>query len=262
MSAKTKEPAATPRSQRVVLVVFFFMCSAVTIGLSLWLFQDELRLPQLVAKINKHKPQPERYDLLVEDLKIRKQRLKDRYLAASTAQQKSAILAESRELLDTVTPEMMRCWLGTPWDFNGYCEKPGEGKIACGYFVSTIMRDAGFKLNRIKLSQQPSQTILGAFVPREKMKIRTEMDFNAFWNMVLGMEKGIYIIGLDKHVGFIVHDGSQLHSIHSSGSVPWCVVDDTRENAGSIQRSKYRVIGNITAQKDTLEKWLLDKEFY
>ncbi|MFC5050371.1 hypothetical protein ACFPK9_07085 [Rubritalea spongiae] len=262
MPKKATEPPPKSRAQRAVLVVFFLMCSAITIGLSLWLFQDELRLPQLVAKMNKHQPQPERYELLTEDLKIRKLRLKERYLAADTIEQKDKILSESRALLESVLPEMMRCWLGTPWDFNGYCEKPGSGKIACGYFVSTVMRDAGFKLNRIKLAQQPSQTILNAFVPRGEMNIRTGMHFDTFWDMLADMDQGIYIIGLDKHVGFMVHDGTQLRSIHSSGSIPWCVVDESRENADSIKRSHYRVVGNLTAQDSTILGWLLDKEFF
>jgi hypothetical protein len=262
MSNTPPEPPKKSRGQRAVLVVFFLMCSTVSVGVCLWLFQDELRIPQLVAKIHKQQPQPERYELLVEDLKIRKARLSANYKNATTAEERASILSETRDLIETVTPEMMRCWLGTRWDYNGHCEKPGEGEIACGYFVSTVLRDAGFKLNRIKLSQQASQTILGAFVPREQMLIRTGMNYDAFWDMMLERGKGIYIIGLDKHVGFVVHDGTQLRFLHSSGSVPWCVVDETKENAKAIRRSRYRVIGNLTAQEETLKKWLLDESVY
>lgn len=262
MSREPKVKTQKSRTQRAVLVVFFLLCSVISIGVCAWLFKDELRIPQLAAKIKKLEPQPERYTLLVEDLEIRKQRLSKRYESATSREEKQQILTESRGLLEAILPEMMRCWIGTGWDFNGHCEKPGSGKIACGYYVSTVMRDAGFKLNRIKLAQQPSQTILGAFVPRKDMTIRSGMNYDSFWELLLEKEQGIYIIGLDKHVGFLVHDGTQIRYLHSSGSAPWCVVDENRENAGSIKRSNYRVIGNLTAQEKTLENWLLEKTIY
>ena len=249
-------------SDRALLIVFFLMCTAASIGLTLWLLQDEIRLPSLTAKARKQVPQPEQYEILKLDIEIRKSRLTQSYNAAQNDADREVVLSESRILLESILPEMMRCWLGTQWDFNGTSETPGNGKIACCYFVNTIMRDAGFSLPRIKLSQQPSQTILGAFVPRNSMSIRTGMDYSAFHELILSKDAGIYIVGLDKHVGFIVHDGNELHFIHASGSAPWCVVDETKENAVALQRSHYRVIGNVTAQTKTLKKWLLDESVY
>ena len=251
-----------PRSDRALLIVFFLMCSAASVGLTLWLLQDEFRLPSLSTKARKQAPQPELYEILKQDLTIRKSRLAQSFNSAQNDAEREVVLSESRTLLESILPEMMRCWLGTQWDYNGISETPGEGKIACGYFVNTIMRDAGFSLPRIKLSQQPSQTILGAFVPRDSMTIRTGMDYSAFHGLILSKATGIYIVGLDKHVGFIVHDGSELHFIHASGSAPWCVVDESKENAVALQTSHYRVIGNVTAQDSTLKKWLLDKPVY
>lgn len=251
-----------PRSDRALLIVFFLICSAASIGLTLWLIQDEVRLPTLSAKARKQAPQPELYETLKLDISIRKKRLSQNYQAAENEAEREIVLARSRTLLESILPEMMRCWLGTQWDYNGISETPGDGKIACGYFVNTVMRDAGFSLPRIKLSQQPSQTILGAFVPRASMTIRTGMDYPSFHAMLLTRSAGIYIVGLDKHVGFIVHDGTEIHFIHASGSAPWCVVDETKENAAALQRSHYRVIGNVTAQRDTLKKWLLDQPVY
>lgn len=48
-------------------------------------------------------------------------------------------LVISRIIIDSLMP----CWYGTPWDFNGCTTEPGKGSIACGYFVSTVLRDAG-----------------------------------------------------------------------------------------------------------------------
>jgi hypothetical protein len=39
-------------------------------------------------------------------------------------------------------------------------ETPGRGEIACGYFVSTVLRDAGFGVERVRLAQQASERIV------------------------------------------------------------------------------------------------------
>lgn len=59
-----------------------------------------------------------------------------------------------------ITDSLMPCWYGTPWDFNGCTADPGKGSIACGYFVTTVLRDAGLQLNRIRLAQSPSGIII------------------------------------------------------------------------------------------------------
>ena len=45
-------------------------------------------------------------------------------------------------------------WYGTEWDFYGYTSVPKQGKIACGYFISTVLLHGGFILNRYTLAQQ------------------------------------------------------------------------------------------------------------
>lgn len=259
---KEKQTQKPNKLRRSVLIVFFLLCTVSSIGVTIWLLRDEIRIPILQQKSNRFQPQPEQYEVLKKALLEHKSSLTKRYKAARTAEQKQTIINESRTLLESTTPKMMRCWLGTGWDFHGTCETPGSGKIACGYFVSTIMRDAGFTLPRIKLSQQASQTILRAFVPRSEMTIRTGMNYQEFHDMVLASPPGIYIIGLDKHVGFIVHDGNQLRFIHSSGGAPKCVVDEAKDDATAIIDSHYRVIGNVTTQDETIKKWLLNEQVY
>ena len=98
----------------------------------------------------------------------------------------------------------MQCWLGTPWDFNGTAHEPGTGKVACGYFVSSVLQDAGFRVEWAPLAQQASQNILRTFLSAEEMKIRVGMDYDRFLNEVLSSGRGIYIVGLDSHVAFLV----------------------------------------------------------
>ena len=208
------------------------------------------------------RPDPERYQELTAQLEKQRTSLAARYKRAKSANEISAIIEESQLLLDTTLPQLMRCWLGTPWDFNGTCSTPGSGKIACGYFVSTILQDAGFSVQRYKLAQQPSQRIIGTFLPKSKMKVSAGLNYESFIAQTKARGPGIYIVGLDSHVGFIVVPKSgEIRYLHSSGSHPYCVVDEDEPNAGSLQRSNYRVTGNITHNPDVIDGWLTQKRW-
>jgi len=166
------------------------------------------------------------------------------------------IIFQARELLQLSLPHLMRCWLGTPWDFNGTAHEPGTGKVACGYFVSSVLQDAGFLVEWAPLAQQASQNILGTFLPAEKMTIRVGMDYDLFLDEMLLSGPGVYIVGLDSHVAFLVINESQeLRFIHSSGSSPYCVVDESREQSQVLRSSNYRVTGNLTASAQVMRKW-------
>ena len=53
-------------------------------------------------------------------------------------------------LLNRVIPY----WYGTKWSFEGHTSIPMQGEIACGYLVSTTLRDIGININRYRLAQQ------------------------------------------------------------------------------------------------------------
>jgi len=207
-------------------------------------------------------PDPERYQELIGELSERRIELATRYAQARTASEISETVTASQRTLETFLPEMMRCWLGTPWDFNGTCQSPGSGKIACGYFVSTILRDAGFRVQRVRLAQQPSQRIIRTFMPRKKMHIRAGLNYQQFLSEVTSRGPGIRIVGLDRHVAFLViSESHEVNFIHSSGAAPYCVVDEDSENAGSLQRSNYRVTGNLTRNPEIIHGWLTGAEW-
>ena len=207
-------------------------------------------------------PDPERYAVLKEELELKRAHLAKRYAAARTANEISLVHTEARETLEEELPKLMRCWLGTPWDFSGTSQTPGEGKIACGYYVSTVMRDAGFKVERIRLAQQPSQNIIETFLPRPQMHVRAGMNYDKFLAEVTKRGPGIRIVGLDKHVAFLViTDEGEARFIHSSGGVAKSVVDQNRDEATTLQRSRYRVTGNITGSDEVVHEWLMGSKW-
>ncbi len=209
--------------------------------------------PTLVAR---PVPDPGRYKTLTEDLERWRTDLAKRHAKAGNASERAIVEADARVILEHALPVMMRCWLGTGWDFNGTAKGPGEGKIACGYFVATVLKDAGFKLDRYQLARQPSQNILRSFLPKSSCDLTVDEDYQQFAAGVGKREPGVYVVGLDTHVAFLVVEDGDFRFIHSSGSRPWCVVDEGPEEAGVLRRSSWRMLGNLTAEPAVIRQWL------
>lgn len=83
------------------------------------------------------------------------------FVKRSIANEKKAILNDewdtesvSKQFTTALLERIIPYWEGTPWTFEGHTSVPNKGSIACGYFVSTTLRDVGLNLNRYKLAQQ------------------------------------------------------------------------------------------------------------
>jgi len=248
----TDEKLTALRRLSLILIGVLFLAAVVWFALPL----IRQSFPT-VAQINGQKPEPERYLSLSADLEKRRVGLEQRYRSARIEKDRSTIENTARADLEQTLPAMMRCWLGTPWDFNGTGPGPGQGKIACGYFVATVLKDAGFRVDRYKLAQQASEHILQTFIARKSFLLSAGQPYESFVSSVGQVEPGICVVGLDSHVGFLVNDPQGFRMIHSSGSQPWCVVDEGRDEAGALKRSSYRVVGNLTADRGVIRKWLL-----
>jgi len=251
---------------RRLLLRVVLLLAVVSLALTAWTQRHRFTttIEQLLVSQRSSEPAPDlaTYRTLSRDLEQHRQRLGQSYLKASIGPQQTALLTQTRELLQMSLPRLMRCWLGTPWDFNGTAHEPGTGKVACGYFVSSVLQDAGFEVEWAPLAQQASQNILGTFLPREEMRIRVGMDYDAFLKEILLSGPGIYIVGLDSHVAFLVITSrNDIRFIHSSGSSPYCVIDEPTEQSQVLRNSDYRVTGNLTASDEVLRKWLLGERF-
>lgn len=245
--------------------IFLIVLLAVAGG-GAWHFRDRLAglwragPPAMVPAEVKPVPDPESYAVLVGDLKRWRGELAASYAATRDPEKRAEIERDARVLLELALPEMMRCWLGTPWDFHGTAAVPGGGKIACGYFVSTVLMDAGFKVDRYRLAKQPSENILRTFLSREDCELTVGLPYEEFADEAARLSPGVYVVGLDTHVAFlVVPEGGAFRFIHSSGSKPWCVVDESRENAEVLRKSKWRMLGNLTADAGVVRQWLSGK---
>lgn len=221
-----------------------------------WKFYGEEIFKIVMQREAKPEPDAELYATLVTELERWRRDLSKAHAKARTAEEKVAVINDARVILELVMPEMMRCWLGTPYDFNGTAEKPGGGKVACGYFVSTVIRDAGFRVNRYKLAQQPSGNILRTFLKSDLCLLKIGQDFESYVEWVEAMEPGVYLIGLDSHVGFIVNGDYGFQFYHSSRWQDRGVVNEPGKKASALRHSNWRMIGGLTADADVIRTWL------
>lgn len=171
-----------------------------------------------------------------------------------TEDQQEAVAAFIVSSVETLSTH----WLGTRWGRGiPQLAEPGEGKINCGTFVGTILNHAGFRVNVKKLQRQPSQMIIASFVPPSRRRKLVGVSMDRFVSTVRDMGPGLFIIGLDLHVGLLLQTDTELRFIHSSIMPGW-VVNEDGSNAPLIEDSNYRIVGKLLGQGN-IASWLRNR---
>jgi hypothetical protein len=160
-----------------------------------------------------------------------------------------------KAFISIVCDSIIPYWMGTKWNFNGFTEKPQQGTIACGYFVTTVLRDAGVKLNRIALAQCASEEMIQKLVNKKYIHRYSNISQSVFINRLQETGKGLYIVGLDNHTGFIHYADDGIWFIHSSYVSPGVVAKQDAINNSILSFSKYRVTGKISDDELLLKSW-------
>ncbi len=155
-----------------------------------------------------------------------------------------------------IMQKLLPYWYNTPWDFNGTTTIPQQGKIACGYFVTTMLQHAGVELDRVKTSQKASSQIIHSLIEKKHTENLAHLSFDAFIKHVQQRKKGIYIVGLDYHVGFIVNSGSELYFVHSNYINRAGVVKEIATESIALKQSKWHYMGYLTEDENFMRKLL------
>lgn len=184
-------------------------------------------------------------------MKLRINSLRHSYKNKNTAQIEQAFYA-------VVVDSIMPYWYGTSWDFNGTTQEPQKGSIACGYFVSTVLRDAGLHINRIKMGQASSEYMIQQLAQKNDIKLFYDRPLDIALNYIKNKGKGIYLAGLDSHVGFLVNDADNIWFIHSKWTNPKAVVKELTKSSGILASSKYKMIAKISCNPVLLKSWQTD----
>ncbi len=201
-----------------------------------------------------------RYDVLLVNIQLEQTKLSEKYKESNSENERKEVLNNTKKyIFNTITNKMFPFWYGTKWDYNGITERPRTGKIACGYFVSTVMKHSGFMIERYKLAQQPSSLIIKTLALESSIK-----PFNNVKSIIEHLKKGsnsIYVLGLDNHVGFIVKYKDKIKFIHSSYLDEKIVISENLSEASkTLKQSDVFIVGNVLDNVELLKKWILRKK--
>jgi hypothetical protein len=173
-------------------------------------------------------------------------------------QVKATVLSYSKKaLVRSIGTDLFNFWEGTPWDYNGTTVIPNQGKIACGYFVTTLLKDAGVQLDRQKLAVCASFTMMKTLTSQQSVKNLSSMSYAEFTNYTGQFGNAVFVVGLDFHTGFIVNVKGQSWFIHSNYINRVGVMKERVEESLALQASKTRYITCLTENKKFLLNWLL-----
>ncbi len=200
-------------------------------------------------------PNESTYPAILENIATKRADYQNQYNAADSTKQDSLIKSARAYLLKTVSEEVFPKWYGTPWDFNGTTRNPRQGKIACGYFVNNVITDLGFKIPRVKWSQSASEVFIKKLAPNH-IKRFSNRPIEEVKRYLFNSGDGLYVVGLDIHVGFILVEAGKAKFIHSSYYQPDIgVMEEDLVPGNPLGDSDYRVIGKLFTD-EMMVKWI------
>lgn len=197
------------------------------------------------------------YSELKQEAKDKKAYFLSEYKASGKNQyRQDSVLQEAQKYLFEASDKFFKAWYNTPWTFHGHSQTPKEGSIACGYFVTTTLQDMGFNIPRVKWAQQAS----------EYMIKKVTSDIKRFYNKPMKdivdyietKGEGLYIVGLDRHIGYIYYINGKMSFVHANYYRPKIgVMSEPLIGRNPLNDSKYRVIGKIL-DKEMVRNWIQD----
>lgn len=199
-------------------------------------------------------PSSRRYDDMLANVLSLRQELSSGYESGSVTLDSAGDMFE-KWLIDSVVPY----WYGTPWDFNGYSNVPNEGVIACGYFVSTTLKHMGIHLNRYQMAQQAALTEIKCLEPNGEAIVfyKKGDDVEGLCKQIRdSLDDGLYMLGLDFHVGYLHLTPEGMFFIHSAYYDPLEVTREKAVSSMAFAGSSGFAIGRISHNPYLIKSWL------
>lgn len=205
-----------------------------------------------LQQLNKNK-NSDNYGNIKQEIRIAKDKL---ILKNAVADSISALFTLS--LLNRILP----IWEGTKWSFEGHTSIPQKGEIACGYFVSTTLKDTGLNINRYKLAQQsPINEAKSLAINTQVKEVSSESVSKNIESIRSYLKEGIHFIGFDKsHVGFVWKNNDQLYLIHSNYINSEGVIIEAIENSDVFKSHSKFYIVELSTNMKFLNYWIQEKQ--
>jgi|GEM_PF-1042570 hypothetical protein len=203
------------------------------------------------------------YTEIKNNIKQKKNEFYNQFLnAGNRINESQQVINEAREYLtEILLNEIFPFWYGMAWSFSGYSEIPNTGEVGCSYFVSNTLKHGGFILNRYKLAQQNSSNIPLSIQLSDSILIFNSNDYiQPMKNYFKKYKKeGLYIVGLDCHIGYLLYRNEELIFIHSNYATPQVVVAEFADKSDVFGSNNY-FIADLTWNDKLIVKWMNSEE--
>jgi hypothetical protein len=149
-------------------------------------------------------------------------------------------------------------WKGTPWNFYGTSQTPQQGTIACGYYVTTLMEHAGFRIERVVLAKQASAYLVASVARGTAVEwLRPASSGAAIAAIRKKWGDGMFVVGLDLHVGFLLLQGEESQFCHASYLGDATVLCEDALTSGAFVSSLYVVADALN--DNLVDDWILQR---
>ena len=203
--------------------------------------------------------------VLAQDHAARRADLGARYAAARGTRARAAIRSEARHfIVETLVSQVFPAWMGMPSGGGPQAtaslpHQPGM-YISCSYFLTAALQNAGLVLeSRARFAQAPAAWIERALLPPGGQIHRYgNLPADELEQKLVGLGEGLYVVGLDIHVGFIVVRDGHAWFVHSSYTPPGTVVNEPVVSSAAIalSRRKGYWISPLFQDDRIIEMWL------
>jgi hypothetical protein len=209
----------------------------------------------------------ESFEDVVARIEKRRQELCSRYRRGGP-EVRAAVRDEARRyVVDAMVEQIFPRWLGMPWtmavirdglkpDARVPWEK-GRG-VSCSFFVTSTLENAGLRLaGRRVFAGAVSLPVQRSLSPRKRDLRRWHgIGPAGLKRKMLAWGDGLYIVGLNCHIGYIVVRDRDVRFVHSSYTEPFEVVDEPLVDAAAIAYSPGYVVTALFRDDRLIDYWL------
>ena len=190
------------------------------------------------------------FEQTVAEIEAARRAFFSKWREASNQQEKNAVRAEARQyVVHAIVERIIPQWLGMPWTMAVIDDglrpnaavpfETGKG-ISCSWFLVSVLRNAGLRF-------QSPRTFAGSIAVRFQYALSPrDADLHRFFNVtpsrlekkIAALGDGLYVVGLNCHIGFVHVEGDRVRILHSSYISPTAVVIEPLAESPAVAASR------------------------
>jgi hypothetical protein len=188
----------------------------------------------------------DKFPTVLSEIRSQQAEFRMKWKQAGAEEDRERIRERARKfVVKAITRRIFPPWMGTPWhmgeDDDATLPHQKGKRISCSMFVTAVLQNAGLQLdNRKRWADSRALYIQRSLAPDPG-------DLHRFFSIpprelaqkLRKLEDGLYLIGLNCHVGFIVIQNKKVRFVHSNYTDPEeGVVDERLEESEAIKNSQ------------------------